>query len=291
MQRSRSLLRLARPRHWIKNVLVFAALLFSRRITDARAAAAACVGFIAFCLASSAVYAWNDVLDRDQDARHPIKCRRPVAAGEISVFAALAFGAVMALLALALSTAINRTFSSALGLYLLLMLGYIFGLKRLAILDVLILASGFAIRAYAGGAAADVPVSSWLILCTLNLAIFLGFAKRAGERAMLGDAPERALSLEASLYDTRSLGDMMIIAAALAATTYMLYTISPETIARVGHSWMCLTVLPVLYGVLRFYRMAILGKASDPVDLIYRDPAFVLALLVWLGMAAFLLFV
>jgi 4-hydroxybenzoate polyprenyltransferase len=283
-------LRLARPSHWIKNLIVFAALVFSRQVTDAGAVAAAVVAFIAFCLASSAVYAFNDVLDRREDARHPTKRLRPVASGETSARAAVAMGAVLLVLALAVSWTVRRPFPLVLGLYLAIMIGYVLGLKRVAILDVLILAVGFVIRAYAGGVAIDVPVTPWLVLCTLTLALFLGFAKRESERVALGAAAAETRPLEWRLYDEKSLEHMMTVSASLAVVTYMLYTVSPETIGRVGHPWMFVTVLPVVYGVFRFYRMAITGRATDPVELVRRDPAFVVALAVWLAMVAVLLF-
>jgi 4-hydroxybenzoate polyprenyltransferase len=283
-------LRLARPSHWIKNLIVFAALVFSRQVTDAGAVAAAVVAFIAFCLASSAVYAFNDVLDRREDARHPTKRLRPVASGETSARAAVAMGAALLVLALAVSWTVRRPFPLVLGLYLAIMIGYVLGLKRVAILDVLILAVGFVIRAYAGGVAIDVPVTPWLVLCTLTLALFLGFAKRESERVALGAAAAETRPIEWRLYDEKSLEHMMTVSASLAVVTYMLYTVSPETIGRVGHPWMFATVLPVVYGVFRFYRMAITGRATDPVELVRRDPAFVVALAVWLAMVAVLLF-
>ena len=286
-----NLIRLARPNHWTKNLIVFAALLFSRKVGDGQALVAAIAAFAAFCMASSAVYALNDVLDRRADACHPTKRRRPVASGETSVAAAVALAVVLAAAATTAAWVVGRAFLDALGLYLMVMLAYVGGLKRLAVLDVLLLAVGFVIRAYAGGVAIDVWVSPWLILCTLTLALFLGFAKRESERAVLGPVAAETRLIEWELYDEKSLEHMMTVSAGLAIVTYMLYTVSPDTIQRVGHPWMFLTVLPVVYGVFRFYRMAITGRASDPVELVRCDPAFVAAVAVWLGMVAVLLFI
>jgi 4-hydroxybenzoate polyprenyltransferase len=281
-----NLLRLARPSHWIKNLFVFAALVFNRSFTRTDAVIEAALAFVAFCLASSAIYALNDVCDRKEDARHPTKRRRPVASGEVSPTAAMAMAFVLAAGAMAVSAAVRPEFSLAAGAYLALMLGYVLGLKRVAILDVLILAVGFVIRAYAGGVAIDVWISPWLILCTLTLALFLGFAKREGERQALGAAAAQTRALEWDLYDQKSLEHMMTVSASLAVVTYMLYTVSAKTIADAAHPWMLITVLPVVYGVFRFYRMAVAGRAADPVDMFRRDPAFVVTLLVWLGMVA-----
>jgi 4-hydroxybenzoate polyprenyltransferase len=293
-----NLVRLARPSHWLKNLFVFAAILFAREKTPEGVRVLALQpeawlevvkAFIAFCLASSAIYTLNDVLDRKEDARHPEKRRRPVASGETGVGTALVMAAVLAAGAIAVSAGLAMPFPLTVALYLAVMLAYVLGLKRVAVLDVLILAVGFVIRAYAGAVAIDVWVSPWLILCTLTLALFLGFAKRESERVALGPAAAETRLIEWSLYDEKSLEHMMTVSAALALVTYMLYTVSPESIARVGHPWMFLTVLPVVYGVFRFYRMAIAGRAADPVDLVRRDPAFVVAVAVWVGMAAALL--
>ena len=291
MRLAYNLLRLARPSHWIKNLFVFAALVFSRQVTDPAAVLAAVKGFIAFCLASSAIYAINDVLDQREDQRHPKKRLRPVASGEVARGEAVAMYVVLVVAALAMALVVSPFFPMMVGLYLLVMLAYVLGLKRVAILDVLILAVGFVIRAYAGGVAVHVWVSPWLVLCTLTLALFLGFAKRESERAGLGRHAAETRTIEWNIYDEKSLEHMMTVSAALAIATYMLYTVSPETIARVGHPWMFLTVLPVVYGVFRFYRKAITGKATGPVEMVRRDPAFVVALAVWLGMVAIMLFV
>ena len=308
-----NLVRLARPTHWIKNLFVLAALVFARRVTDGAAWAAALVAVAAFCLASSAVYALNDVVDRNEDARHPTKCRRPVASGEIGPGVAYLFALVLGIAAVAIALNVGRgvapatplpdidftqhrgiavkagpDFALVLGLYLAIMLAYILGLKRVAILDVLILAVGFVLRAYAGGVAIDVWVSPWLVLCTLTLALFLGFAKRESERVALGPAAADTRLVEWHIYDEKSLAHMMTVSAALAVVTYMLYTVSPETIQRVGNPWMFLTVLPVVYGVFRFHRKAIMGQAGDAVEMV-RDPAFIVTMLVWLGMVALVL--
>jgi len=285
-----NLLRLARPSHWIKNLFVFAALVFSRKAADPGAVAVAVVAFLAFCLASSAVYAFNDVLDRQVDARHPRKRHRPVASGETGVGAALALAGVLAVAAVAVAATVRGMFPCTVVAYLVLMLVYALGLKRVAVLDVLILAMGFVIRAYAGALAIDVWVSPWLVLCTLTLALFLGFAKRESERAALGEGASETRPLEWAMYDEKTLQHMMTVSATLAIATYMLYTVSPETIGRVGHPWMFVTVLPVVYGVFRFYRQASLGQATGPVEMVRRDPAFVVALVVWMVLVAVLVF-
>lgn len=286
-----NLVRILRPSHWLKNGFVLAALVFARKVTDAGAVVKAAGAFAAFCLASSAIYALNDVMDRREDAQHPSKRNRPVASGAVSVRTAVALGFILAAGAAAVAAHVGGALALTVAAYLVLMLAYVLGLKRVAILDVLIIASGFVLRAYAGGVAIHVEVSHWLLLCTLALALFLGFAKRESERVALGEGASATRPLEWGLYTERSLAHMMTVSAGLAIVTYMLYTVSPETIARLGHAWMFLTVLPAVYAVFRFHNQAIAGRAADPVDLVRRDPAFVAALGVWIGMVAVLLFI
>ena len=284
------LIQLARPGHWIKNLFVLAVLVFARKIGDAGAWLASLGALAAFCLASSAVYAINDVTDRREDAEHPEKRRRPVASGDIGVRTAVAFGVVLAAAALLLALAVGPWMPVVVGAYLVLMAGYTFGLKRIAILDVLLIASGFVIRAYAGGVALDVEVSHWLLLCTLTLALFLGFAKRESERVVLGPVAAETRLIEWKLYDEKSLEHMMTVSAGLAIVTYMLYTVSERTEREVvGNYWLFVTVLPVVYAVFRFYSRAIAGEVSDPVDMIRRDRPFLAALVVWVLMVALVL--
>jgi 4-hydroxybenzoate polyprenyltransferase len=286
-----SLVRLARPSHWIKNTFVLAALVFARRMTDPDAWTAALEAFAVFCLASSAVYALNDVRDRQEDARHPAKRNRPVASGAVRPATALAMGLALAAAALALSLVVRPPFTWTVVAYLVLMLAYVLGLKRVAVLDVLILALGFVLRALAGAVAIHVEVSPWLVLCTLTLSLFLGFAKRESERVALGAGASDTRPIEWRVYDEKSLEHMMTVTASLAIVTYMLYTVSPRTIQHVGTEWIFITVLPVIFAVFRFYRLAITGRATGPVEMVTRDAGFVLALVVWLAMVAVLLFV
>ena len=286
-----NLLRLARPSHWLKNVFLFAALVFAKRVADPSAWAEALKAFAAFCLASSAVYVFNDVLDRREDAAHPVKRRRPVAAGEIGAGAAVGWSVLLAAAAVGLSLLVRPWFPALLGAYLVLMVAYSVVLKRVAILDVLVIASGFVIRAMAGGEAVGVEVSHWLLLCTLTLSLFLGFAKRESERVALGEAAANTRAVQWQVYTQRSLEHMMTVSAALTILTYMLYTVSPRTIEKVvGNHWMFVTVLPVVYAVFRFHSRAITGEVTGPVDMVRRDAAFVMALLVWVAMAAVVLF-
>ena len=287
-----NLVRLARPAHWMKNGFVLAALVFGGRAGDADAWTAVAWAAGAFCLASSAVYAFNDLVDRRQDARHPLKRDRPVASGAVSPAAATVFSLVLAAGGMGLSILAGPRVPWVVGGYLVLMAAYTLGLKRVAILDVLLIACGFLLRAEAGGMAAGVEVSRWLLLCTLTLSLFLGFAKREAERAALGDRATETRAVAWSVYSRRGLEQMMTISAGLAIVTYMLYTVSPPPPGAPGEGrrWLFVTVLPVVYGVFRFYSLTLAGRVTGPVDTFRRDPPFVVAILVWLGMVAAVLY-
>jgi len=286
-----NLVRLARPAHWIKNVFVFAALVFGKRASDAAAWVPVVLAAGAFCLASSAVYAFNDLVDRRQDAFHPLKRDRPLASGAVRPATAVALSLVLAAGGLALSVLAGPKVLWIVGGYLVLMAAYTVGLKRAAVLDVLLIACGFLLRAQAGGLAAGVEVSHWLLLCTLTLSLFLGFAKREAERAALGDRAGATRPVAWTVYSRRGLEQMMTISAGLAIVTYMLYTVSPRPDEEGAvHPWLFITVLPVVYAVFRFYSLTLAGRVTGPVDMFRRDPPFVVALLVWLGMVAAVLY-
>lgn len=287
MDHVRNLVRLARPGHWVKNGFVLAALVFARQFGDPSAWASAALALAAFCLASSAIYALNDVLDRREDALHPVKRRRPVASGAVGVREALAVAAVLAAAGLGVALLVGSHLAATVAVYLVLMTAYGAGLKRVAILDVLLIASGFVLRAYAGAVAIDVAISPWLLLCTLTLSLFLGFAKREGERAALGEEAASTRPVSWAVYSRSSLEHMMTVSAGLAITTYMLYTVSERTVEEVaGGPWLFVTVLPVVYGVFRFYSRVIAGEVTGPVEMLRKDGPFVASVAVWLAMVA-----
>src|SRR5262245_8412683 len=174
-----------RPRQWAKNVFVFAALVFAGRLTDTESLARVGLAFVIFCLLSSAVYLINDVRDREADRLHPTKRHRPIAAGEISPQLAVAVAVVLAIGSLSAAFTLERGFGQVAAGYFVLNLAYSFGLKRVVILDVMIVATGFLLRALAGALVIDVAISRWLVMCTGLLALFLGFVKRRQEVAAL----------------------------------------------------------------------------------------------------------
>ncbi|MGB3561829.1 MAG: UbiA family prenyltransferase, partial [Thermoanaerobaculia bacterium] len=181
------LIRSLRPRQWAKNVFVLAPLVFAQQMRDPVALGNALLAFVAFCCASSAVYLFNDLRDREEDRQHPLKRHRPIAAGVVSVPAASLTAVALVIVTLAISANLGLAFTGFVLVYLLLNLLYSLGFKEFVILDVMIVSLGFVLRVLGGGAAIDVEVSAWLLLCTFLLALFLAFSKRRHELILMAD--------------------------------------------------------------------------------------------------------
>ena len=240
----RAYLELARPHHWVKNLLILLPLVFSGRLGEWPLTGQALAAFVSFSLAASAIYCVNDVRDAEKDRRNPAKQHRPVAAGRVSPRGALGFCGL--LLALAVLSGIPAAGSRPmgwlwLGLYLLLNLGYSLGLKDLPLVDVAILASGYLLRILYGGAITGIELSKWLCLTVIAMSFYLGLGKRRGE-LMSGTGSRAVLRY----YSERFLGYNMYMCVALAVLFYALWTVDPLTVARAGGEGLVWTVPLVL---------------------------------------------
>ncbi len=249
-----------RPYQWTKNVLVFAALVFAQRLDDTDKILQALAAFTIFCAASSSVYLINDIVDRERDRQHPTKRERPIAAGRVSVGAAVFVAIVLATAALIGAWAINRNLATVIGGYLLLQVAYNLVLKSIAIVDALCVASGFLLRAIAGAVAINEPMSSWLLICTTFASVFISFAKRRHEFSTLpGEATRHRESLAG--YSVSSLDQFLAISAAATMLSYALYTTDDDTVAKFGDVRLLATLPLVIYGLLHY------------LDLVQRDEA------------------
>jgi 4-hydroxybenzoate polyprenyltransferase len=278
-------LRLARPHHWIKNGFVFTGLLFGHAWQIDGMLAAALLAAAAFCLMSSAVYAINDCIDRARDREHPGKRARPVASGEIGIRSAWLFAALLAGAALCLGWMASSTVAAILAAYAVLNLGYSLGLKRIPVLDVSIIASGFMLRILAGTLGLGIEPSRWLLFCGFLLTLFLGFAKRRAELAGLGGADGGAGRHRPVLesYSLPFLDAMVLICAGGSVLAYGLYTVSPDTLAQHG-AYLTPTLPWVLFGVIRYlYRLHRRGGGGDPATELLRDPWMLAAAAGWLA--------
>lgn len=270
-----------RPHQWVKNVLIFGALVFSHSLLDWSAVRLSVAASLLFCAASSGVYLLNDLRDLEQDRKHPTKRLRPLASGAVNPSVALVV--MPALLAGSLVGAfyLRAEFASILLAYVMLNIAYSCGLKRMVIVDVMVIALGFVFRAVSGAVVIGVPTSPWLVLCTLTLALLVGFGKRRHELFLLGnEAQGHRASLES--YSLPFLDMMMGISGATAVVTYSLYTLAPETAARVGSPYLVLTVPWVMYGIFRYlYLVHQQKEGGDPTHLFVSDSPTLVNAILW----------
>lgn len=287
---ARGLVVTLRPQQWTKNLVLFAALLFGRQLFEPAAVAAASAAFVIFCALSGTVYLVNDVVDREADRRHPVKARRPVASGALPVSTALAAAAVLGTGALAGALAINGAFfATALGYVVLLGL-YSGPLKRMVIVDVLVIAIGFVLRSVAGAFAVEVAISHWLLVCTILLALFLALAKRRHEIVLLqeGAGSHRPILEEYSPY---LLDQMIAIVGAATIMGYALYTVSPETVEKFGTDRLLLTLPFPLYGLFRYlYLVHQRQGGGSPSEVLLTDRPLLACVVLWAVVVALIIY-
>jgi len=284
---AKATIRLIRPEHWIKNVIVLFPVLFAHKAGVLGAWVQAGLAAAAFCLASGAVYAFNDIRDRAKDLLHPQKRLRPLPAGAISVHAAAVTGAVLAVAGVAVAFAAGLPVLAAVAAYLLLQAAYTTALKRKMLVDVICIALGFVLRAVGGALAIRVAVSPWLFVCTFTLCLFMGFCKRANELASLGDGGEAA-DHRATLsgYSGELLTHLITLSAGVAVVSFLLYATSGRTIHHLGTDYLLYTLPLVIYGVCRFAMLSMRGLYADPTALILHDRPLQLTVVLWAAAAA-----
>jgi 4-hydroxybenzoate polyprenyltransferase len=286
-----SLLLSLRPGQWSKNLLVFAGLIFARQLFVLGAVVQAFVAFAVFCALSGVVYLINDVVDRETDRRHPLKSRRPIAAGSVTVRAAVATAALLAAGALAISfAALGAEFGIVAVAYVALLGLYSAILKHIVIIDVLTIAIGFVLRAAAGAIAIDVVISHWLFVCTILLALFIALAKRRHELVLLagGATGHRPILGEYSPY---LLDQMIAVVTASTLIAYIFYTISTETAEKFGTEWLGLTIPFPLYGIFRYlYLVHQREGGGSPADLLLTDRPLLACVTLWIGAVVLIIY-
>jgi 4-hydroxybenzoate polyprenyltransferase len=270
-----------RPGQWLKNLVIFAGLLFGQQLVDPIAVAKAVAAFVIFCALSGVVYLINDIMDREADRLHPLKAARPIASGEIPVRSAALTAALLGTTALAAAFALGLPFGIASAGYLALQAAYSGPLKHLVILDVLTIAVGFVIRAVAGALVIDVPISQWLLLCTILLALFLALSKRRHELILLADdaTGHRPILQEYSPY---LLDQMISVVTASTFLGYAFYTVSPETAEKFGTNLLGLTIPFPLYGIFRYlYLVHQREGGGSPSEMLLADRPLLVCVGLW----------
>lgn len=271
-----------RPRQWTKNLLVFAALIFSRNLFNPSMLRESVIAFVIFCLLSGSVYTLNDLLDVQQDRTHPKKSQRPLASGKLRPLTAIVSGALLVLLSLANAFWLNPGFGAiALG-YFILQIAYSTLLKHVVIIDVLAVSTGFVLRAIAGAEVISVPISSWLLVCTILLALFLSLGKRRHEIILLEEnaANHRKILYE---YSPGLLDQMISVVTASTVVAYALYTMSEETVTKFQTDNLKYTIPFVLYGIFRYlYLIHQRSEGGSPEKILYNDKPLLLNIILYL---------
>ena len=259
-----------RIRQWTKNTLIFAALVFSRHIHESGYMVKSLCAFALFSLTASTVYILNDIIDIERDRQHPVKKMRPIPSGRIGVGTALIISFAIAIPAVIFSFVLNTGFGTTVLIYFSLQILYSLALKNMVIVDVLVISFGFLLRVIAGAVVIDVPISSWILVCTMLLALFLVLSKRRHELVLLeGDADAHRLILRE--YSPYLLDQMIGVVTSATLVTYMIFTLSPETIVKFGRN-MVLTVPFVLYGIFRYlYLVHRKNAGGQPEEILLSD--------------------
>lgn len=287
---------LIRPHQWIKNVFVLLPAFFGGTLLDVSGITAAVVAFFAFSLTASSVYCFNDIIDVEDDRRHPVKCHRPIASGAISVGMARVLMVLMILLAIALLPLLGsfetmRDVALVLLAYYVLNLCYCARLKQYAILDVCIIAFGFVLRVLAGGFATGTRVSHWLVLMTFLLTLFLSFAKRRDDVLRMnetGKAPRK----NTIRYNLTFINQAITITTSVTMVSYIMYTVSPEIVGRFHTDKLYLTTVFVLLGLLRYIQLTVVDeKSGDPTKIMLRDRFIQCVAAAWLFTFLFLIYI
>jgi decaprenyl-phosphate phosphoribosyltransferase len=283
-----AVIRLLRPHQWLKNAFVAAPLFFTPEKLSAAAAGRVGLGLIAFCAVSSAVYIFNDALDREADRAHPLKRLRPLAAGTVSLPAALAAMALLLVAGLGLALWLAPAFAGVVGLYLLVNAAYSLGLKHLSVVDVMAIALGFVLRVYAGGILIEVRPTVWIIACTLLLALFLALAKRRDDLVKgVGDEHRQSLGGYTLGFVDTSIG--VVLSALL--VSYLLYTAAPENIHRYHTDQLYWTAPFVIAGILRYLQITLVEERSGSPTLVALTDRFLLiAMAGWVVVFAWLIY-
>jgi 4-hydroxybenzoate polyprenyltransferase len=276
------LIRSMRPRHWLKNGFVVAPALFSGHAFDPPALARVGVAAFLFCLASSSVYLLNDVLDREADRADPVKRLRPVASGELSAVAALLAAALLAGAAFVTGVALGRGVLLSLVAYLAINVLYSLWLKKVAVLEAMLLAAGFVVRLVAGALAIDVEISHWLLICGFLLALLLAFGKRVPEL----DHPDA----RTPRYPAAFLTEAVTLLAGVTMIAYVLYTVAADTVAKFHTHALLYTAPIVLFGILRYLFLLTRSGSQDPTATLLADRPLLAAVLLWGALAGTIVF-
>ena len=275
-----ALIKAIRPKQATKNLFVFAAIIFAGRLTDQVALLQTLAAFFLFTAVSGSVYLLNDVLDIEQDKLHPKKSKRPIASGALPIPLAIVGCAALAIVGIGFGFALRPVFGVAVTAYFALQIGYCFSFKHIVLLDVFTIAIGFVLRTVAGGLATHIPISHWLILCSLQLALFLGFGKRRQELVELKENAGKHRKI-LDEYSLPFLDQMINVVAGVTIVCYSVYSIESESAVKHPRLWV--TVPLVIFSVCRYlYLVYQKGWGGAPDEVLLKDRTLQIAIGIWL---------
>jgi decaprenyl-phosphate phosphoribosyltransferase len=291
MHKIKALIRIARPYQYVKNFFVFLPLLFGYKIKEIQPVVLTLYAFFVFCLAASSVYVLNDIKDIAEDARHPVKRRRPLPSGELSKSEAIVFFLMIVVLSLLIAYLLLPVkFIAVLAGYLLLNLAYSQYLKHHAIVDVVCIAVGFVLRVCAGGFAAGIYISHWIVIMTFLLALFLAFAKRRDDIILSENGHDTRKCIDG--YNIEFVSASMGFMASIIIVSYLLYTLSPEIIDKHGTNQLYLTAFWVIIGILRYMQITFVeNRSGSPTLVLLKDYLLQAVVILWIINVYLLLYV
>jgi decaprenyl-phosphate phosphoribosyltransferase len=276
------IIRLLRLHHWIKNFFLFIPIFFAGEIFDQEKVIYTIIAFFAFGFGASSIYILNDIRDIDVDRAHPRKATRPLAAGEVSLKSGYLIMGILAIVAIIIGYFISTQFIMVLSIYLILNVVYSLGLKNRSIIDILILAAGFELRVIAGGVAASVPITQWLLVMFFLLALFLAIAKRR-EDVMLSEAKGSVTRKSTSGYNLEFLNGSLIFSSSVIVVAYIMYCLTSQVALELNSQYLVGTTIFVVAGIMRYMQIALVeNDAGSPTKVIYTDKFMILTIFAWM---------
>jgi 4-hydroxybenzoate polyprenyltransferase len=271
-----------RPHQWTKNLLLFAALIFGGKLQDIHLLSLSILAFFIYSFISGSIYTINDITDKDKDKQHPEKKNRPIASGKLPVKIAWPAAIILLALGLSLSFYLNKAFGYVILLYVALTISYSVKLKQIAIIEIIIVAIGFVLRAIAGAEIIEVTISDWLLVCTFFLALFLVIGKRRYELVILEESAEKHRKILED-YNPKMLDQMVAVVSSATIVSYALYTLDAETIARFQTGNLIYTIPFVTLGLFQYFYLIYKKKlGGSPEKLLIKDPIIAASAIGWI---------
>lgn len=279
----KDILKLLRIKQYVKNLFIFLPTFFDLHFFDLGTLSKVLIAFVSFCFIASSIYVLNDILDVESDRKHPTKKNRPIASGKISIKKAILIMIILLLFGLSIALFLqNLSVLLFIGIYLVINILYVFWIKHIGVIDIFAIASGYVIRVLIGGVAGDIQINQWIIIMTFLLALFLGFAKRRDDVLIMQNTG-KVMRKSINGYNLQFVDSALFITSAITIVAYLMYTISPETIARYNTGNVYITTLFVLLGILRYLQITVaLEKSGSPTEMLYKDRILQFSIIAWI---------